>query len=734
MQQNKHYPRTAIAAAAALFCALPAYAQQQPADDETVDKVIVTAQKREQAAIDVPASVTAVRTEQLAREGKTRLEDYAAQIPGLSLSSFRPGFTQVTLRGITTGVTQSASSTAFYIDEMPIGSVNAYAAGSSVTPDLDPAELQRVEVLKGPQGTLYGAGAMGGLVRYVTAPPDYRQLHASVTVGGNKVKDGGDGWTGRFSLNVPINDTMALRVSGFERQDGGFIDRTNGAEDVNSSRAKGGRIAFNWNITPDWKLALSALSNKVNTRGNTIIDVDPATLKPLFGDMKQKRFTDELSSVDLKVYNLTLNGELGPFSIVSSTTVQDMDADQGSDSTFGYGAGLGPLLKIPDLGIGYTQSTTTHRVSQELRARSTALNDRLEYEAGLYYTSEDDTNRIPDFKPFSTTTGAAYPLPRIAKASIDTTYREYSVFANATYAITPEFDLLGGIRHGKDDQHYTQDYSGLLIGPVPVFIDSGSSNNKTTYLGTLRYKPNATTAFYGRVATGYRPGGPNAVPPTGIGNAPQTFQPDTLTSYELGYKSVLDGGKVSIEAALFSTKWKDIQIQTSAAGFNFYVNGGAARSRGAEASIMWYPVSGLSLRGSMGYTLAELTEDAPAAGGVDGDRLPFVPKLSGSVGANYRWHLSGNWSANAGGTVNYTGKRVSDFSRHASVDVGSYTTLNLNAGIENNNWRFSLYAKNLNDSHGITFVKTESLKADGSPFGEGIIAPRTIGIEAGYRF
>ncbi|MGO4468588.1 TonB-dependent receptor domain-containing protein, partial [Pseudoduganella sp. RAF53_2] len=232
----------------------------------------------------------------------------------------------------------------------------------------------------------------------------------------------------------------------------------------------------------------------------------------------------------------------------------------------------------------------------------------------------------------------------------------------------------------------------------------------------------------------YRPGGPNAVPPTGIGNAPQTFQPDTLTSYELGYKSVLDGGKVSIEAALFSTKWKDIQIQTSAAGFNFYVNGGAARSRGAEASIMWYPVSGLSLRGSMGYTLAELTEDAPAAGGVDGDRLPFVPKLSGSVGANYRWHLSGNWSANAGGTVNYTGKRVSDFSRHASVDVGSYTTLNLNAGIENNNWRFSLYAKNLNDSHGITFVKTESLKADGSPFGEGIIAPRTIGIEAGYRF
>lgn len=741
MQQIHRFPRTAIAAAASMLCVLHAMplqaqtqVQAQASEDQGIDKVIVTAQKREQTAIDVPASVTAVRTEQLAREGKTRLEDYAAQIPGLSLSSFRPGFTQVTLRGITTGVAQSASTTAFYIDEAPIGSVNAYAAGSAVTPDLDPADLQRVEVLKGPQGTLYGAGAMGGLVRYVTAAPDYRKLHASVSVGGNSVKGGDKGSTGRVAVGIPMNDTMALRLSAFSREDGGYIDRSDGKQDVNGSRSRGGRAAFNWLISPDWKLAASLISHKVDTRGNSLVDVAPLTLAPLYGAMRQKRHADELSSVDLKVANVTVNGVAGPFAIVSSTTVQDMDASQGADGTFGYGVALGAAFGIPDLGISSTQSTTTHRISQELRARASALDDRLEYEAGLYYTKEDDTNRIPGFHPFSTTTGAAYPLPSIVKASIDTHYREYSLFANATYAITPEFDILGGIRRGKDDQSYAQDYSGLLVGPVPVLIDSGSANSKSTYLATARYKPSVNTVFYGRIATGYRPGGPNAVPPTGIANAPQTFQPDSLTSYEVGYKTVLDGGKVSLDAALFSTRWKDIQIQTSAAGFNFFVNGGAARSQGAEASVMWFPVAGLSLRGAFGYTVAELTAAAPAAGGLDGDRLPFVPKLTASLGANYRWPAAAGWTASAGGTVNHTGERRSDFSQRAAVDVPSYHTVNLSAGLENANWRFSLYGKNLNDARGITFVKSLSLQPAGSPFGAGIIAPRTIGLEAGYRF
>jgi len=739
MHHAPAFSRTATAAAVSLVCALAslsAQAQTQASNtDDRIEKVIVTAQKREQAALDVPASVTSVNTDQLTRDGKVRLEDYVAQVPGMSLSSFRQGFTQVALRGITTGVNQSASTTAFYIDEAPIGSVNAYAAGSAVTPDIDPADLQRVEILKGPQGTLYGAGAMGGLVRYVTSAPDYRKLRGSVTLGGNSVRDGGNGKTARASLNVPFGEqNMALRVSAFSRTDAGYIDRTDGREDVNEAKVEGGRVAFNWMINPDWKLSAFALTQKVKSQGNGLVDVNPVSLAPLYGELKQRRFADELSSAKLDVANITINGHLGGFDLVSSTTVQDVDASQGLDGTFGYGVALGAAFGIPDLGVSYAQGTTTHRVSQELRLRANAFDDKLDYEAGVYYTKEDNTNRIPGFRPFSTTTNATYPLPSIVNAAIDTSYKEYSVFANATYAVTPQFDLMAGIRHGKDDQVYAQDYSGLLVGPVPVRIDAGSTERKTTYLASARYKPSADDALYARVATGFRPGGPNAVPPTNATLAPFTFAPDTLTSYELGYKSMMDGGRVSLEAALFATKWKDIQIQTSAAGFNFLVNGGAATSRGAELSLSYFPMAGLALRGALGYTDAKLSEDAPAAGGLDGDKLPFVPKVTASLGANYRWPVGAGWAAYAGGTVNHTGERRSDFSERAARDVPAYTTLNLSGGIENANWRLAVYAKNVNNSDGITYLKSQSLTPAGSPFGAGVIAPRTIGVDLTYRF
>ncbi len=590
-------------------------------------------------------------------------------------------------------------------------------------------------MLKGPQGTLYGAGAMGGMIRYVTTPADFRNFKGSVTLGANAVSHGGTGSVGRASINIPFGDQkMALRLSAFRRNDAGFVDTTAGKEDINKATVKGGRAAFTWLINNDWKLQAFLLKQTVDTAGNSVEDVDAVTLKPLFGEYKQKRFIPEATKADIEVGNLNLTGTLGMFDVVSSTTWQTLDAGGDQDGSFGYGVALGAAFKIPDLGIRNTQFIHTKRFSQEVRLRATALGDKLEYEAGVYYTKEDSSNAIPAFGPFSTTTGAAYPLPSIAKASIISSYKEYSLFANGTYAVTPKLDVQAGIRHGEDDQVYAQDYSGLLIGPTPVIFNSGAKKSKSTYLGTMRYKPTPTDAIYGKVSTGYRPGGPNAVPPSGAANAPQTFAPDSLTSYEIGYKTVMDDGKLSFEGALFSTKWKDIQIQTSAAGFNFFVNGSTAISRGAEASVIFYPVRGLALRASGGYTKAELSSDAAAAGGVKGDALPFVPKQTASVSANYRWSVMNNWNASAGANVTYTGERRSDFSGRAAVNVPAFTTFGVNGGIENANWRLSLYGKNLADTRGIIFLKTLSLAPGGNPFAAGLVAPRTIGMDLTYKF
>jgi len=736
MHKPVRFNRAAIAAAASLFCTLPALAAGQEAgNDQAIDKVIVTAQKREQAALDVPGSVASVNTERLAREGKVRLEDYVASVPGLSLSSYRQGFTQVTLRGITTGVAQSASTTAFYIDEAPIGSVNAYTLGSTITPDLDPAELQRIEVLKGPQGTLYGAGAMGGMVRYVTAPPNFRELRGSVTLGGSQLDGGGNGSSARAALNVPFSDnTMALRFSAFRRKDGGFISTTKGRDEINESTVSGGRMAFTWLINTNWKLNSFFQTQKVDSKGTAMEDVDAKTLRPLYGKHKQQTFVPEPSFAHIDVANITLNGEVGPFELVSSTTWQNIKTQTTTDNTYGFGVTLGAALGIPDLGIVGDHSANTKRWSQELRLRGNVLDSKLQYEGGVYYTGEDGSTLIPTPSPFSTTTGAPYLLPEIARAAVISTYKEYSVFANATYSLTPKIDLQAGVRHGSDDQTYEQAYQGLLVGPVPLVFKSDAKNNKSTYLLTAGYKPTPTDALYARVATGYRAGGPNAVPPAAVVNAAQTFRPDTLTSVEAGYKAVFGGGKVSFEGAIFSTKWKDIQIQTSASGFAYFVNGGAATSSGAEASLVLYPVPGLVLRAAGGYTRAVLDEAAPDAGGLAGDSLPFVPKITSSLSANYRWAAVAGWQASLGASVDYTGERSSDFSAKAPVNVPDFTTFNLSGGIEKGNWRLSLYGKNLGNTRGITYIKSRSLMPDANPLAAGLIAPRTIGADVTYRF
>ena len=736
----------ADAAAATAPDAADATRSDTPADtgtgQQSLGAIIVTAQKREQAAIDVPASVTALSAEQLTRAGLDRLADYAAEVPGMTVTTLTRGYTSVVIRGISTGISQATPSTAFYIDEAPIGAINAYAVGSTLTPDLDPSDLRRIEVLKGPQGTLYGAGAVGGLVRYVTEPADTQKASGEVSVGGNSVSDGGNGWNARAAINVPIADnSMGLRASAFTRTEAGFIDNAaTGEQDQNEARTHGGRLAWDWKFADSWKLTLWGLTQRFAADGIGSEDVDGATLKPLYGDLTRKNYVPETQNVEFDVYNATVRGMVGAFDIVSATTYQEISSQQNVDQTPLYGFLVGAALGVPNLGAETHQLVDTRRWSEELRAHSTAFDDRFDYEGGFYWTKQNSSNRIPSIDTFLTPSATPFPLPLpVAKASIVSEYEEYSFFANGTYAFTPKFDLQAGVRFAHDDQQYAQDYSGLIVGPTPVIFDKDISHDKTTYLVSARYKPDDDQVLYGRIATGYRPGGPNAVPPSSaVPGVPQDFAPDTLTSYEIGYKANLDDGRFSLETAIFTTDWNNIQIQTSAGGFNFFVNGGSATSSGGEITLLFFPTQGLTLRATSAYTNTKLSEDAPAAGGRDGDRMPFVPEWTGSLGADYRFPL-GAWQAFIGGSLNFIGDRESNFSQKHPVTVPSYTTFNLNGGLDFENWRLTIYGKNLNDSRGINFVNAQGvaipgLNPLGNPFAAGVIEPRTVGIDATYHF
>lgn len=718
-----------------------ALASAEGLSDAAHFEIIVTAQKRAERLSDVPASISVIRTEDLARQGVVRFSDYAARIPGLSLTSGRTGIAQITLRGITTGAAQPGSTTGYYVDEAPVGSVNAYTGGSSITPDLDPTGLAQIEVLKGPQGTLYGAGAVGGLLKFATAAPDFDafagRLSAGVTANKSDV-----GYSARGMANVPLAPgALVLQVSGFYRKDPGYIDNVNSrlaAKDINTARLRGGRAVLAAKLGPDVMLKLSALGQDTTSDANNTGDVDAVTLKPLYGDLKANRFVREKGHVRLRLYNAMLSARLGKVDLVSSTTYQRIYFKDIADATRSFGAAVGPLVGLgSNLGVRVNTIKHTTRWSQEARASADGLlGGALDVQAGFYWTKEDDENRIPGMDTFHAATGAAITLPRpIAIASIDSSYEEYSAFGSARVHVGERFDVLAGLRFSHDRQTYLQDYQGLIVGPTRLIVPGKESGDVTTWLVSPRYRVSDSLMIYGRVATGYRPGGPNPAPPTG--NIPLTFQPDKLTQYEIGFKASSADRRLSLDGALFHTDWNDVQIQTSGGGFNFLVNGGKARSRGGELTLRYRPVQGLALGTNLSYIDARLISAAPAAGGLDDDRLPYVPRWSGSASADYTLALGSEVEATFGGSLNFTSDRQSDYTQRLPKRLAGYATVDLRAGVESGYLSLSVFARNLTDKRAVNVVSFSGLapsNTSGVTYYASYVQPRTVGAEAVVSF
>ena len=720
----------------------PAAAASTPAPAQAegnLQRVIVTAQKREQALIDVPASVTAISAVRLTESGMTRLEDYVAEVPGMSIIALSRGYTSVVLRGISTGISSATPSTAFYVDEAPVGSITSYAVGSTLTPDLDPADLRRIEVLKGPQGTQYGAGAVGGLVRYVTIQPDSREFSGTISAGANKVTDGGTGSNGRVSLNVPlVADKLALRVSVLDRTDAGYIDNPeNGTKDDNKATTRGGRVALGWTIAPDWSLNASALTQHFKSSGIGMEDVKASAFTPVTGNLTHSHVLPENEAITLDVYNATVKGRAADFDIVSSTTYQKLSVSTNVDLT----PTLGALIPIPGLELPERQTISTKRFSQELRARTSAFDDKLEYEAGLFYTHEDSINALPPLLPLINGVPFAGLGGPLFDAMLGTKFDQYSIFGNATWSVTPTIDLLAGLRYASSTQNYHQDYKQSVLVGTPALIDQKADSDKTSFLLSAKWKPAADTAVYANVATGYRVGGPSALPPGILANGSTSFKPDSVTSFELGFKTGFGGKLMSLEAAVFDTEWKDVQAQTSTTKdgvtYQYLTNGGDARSSGAEATYMLFPVQDLTLRATAAYTHSHLTEDAPALGGLSGDAMPFTAKWTGSLAADYRFALGG-YATWVGGSYNYIGKRISNFTNESlgkfPLNVPSYTTFDLNAGIEIAKVKVSIYGKNLGNSKGINYINNSGPGTSQATFDAGITQPRTIGADLSYSF
>jgi len=701
----------------------------QDAAATVVGDVIVTAQKREERASETPLSLSVLTGEGLQAGGALQLSDIAATVPSLSFTSNGVGQGQVNLRGVTTGL-NVGSTVGIYVDEVPYGSSTSFAAAAQLALDVGLFDIDRVEILRGPQGTLYGASTMGGLLKYVTQAPDPARFSGGLRTGVSTTAHGGVGYDAAGSVNAPFADgTAAVRVNGFYTHDGGFIDNVQtGDDDVNQSDVYGGRVDLLFNPTDALSVRLTAFAQEIDRDGSGASDFNPATNRPVDGEYDQRRF-DEPFEQSFRLASAVVGYDFGPVQLTSVTSYQTSDVDYVTDVSALYV----PLLGGFGLSLGSTllvKEVDTDKFTQEARLAGSA--GAFDWIVGGFYTREESfqLQTLPATDP----TGAPFPL-NLLRAELPSLYEETAAFGTVTWHVTDRLDLSGGLRYAANEQTYEQNASGLLGGPAPK---RSSDEDVTTYLANARYRVADNAIVYARYATGYRPGGPNMVlndPVTGDPLAPPTFDADSLDSYEVGYKASTPDGRFSIDASAYYIDWQDLQIVALRNGVGVVANAGSAAIKGGELTLTARPVPALTLVGSLALTDAELAEDAPDLGGRKGASLPDTPDVTVAVSADYGFSFKGH-DADIGATLRHVGDRVASFDQSPGTpqhQLPDYTTVDLRAGLDFGGVRAQLYVRNLFDTFGELSALT-SFSVAGGPIQVTPVRPRTMGLTLTKRF
>ena len=729
-----------VGSASALVLLLGTTTNVLAAEGQNIEEVIVTAQKRSEALIDVPQSVSVVDGRSLERAQATNFQDYLKLVPGLQLSQTTPGQGRLVMRGINTGGV--ASTVAVYVDETPFGSSSGLVNGAILAADFDPFDMQRIEVLRGPQGTLYGASSLGGVLKFATNPPNTDRAEARVRLSTESVEGGDMGYSGTGMVNLPLGDSFALRGTGYYREQGGFIDSIGTAgsdveENINKSTSYGGRLSALWSPSETFTARLTASLQKIKNDAGGDIESDPNTLKTLYGRPTQSQFVPEFTDFDYRVYNATLDWDLGFATLTSATSYNELEEPFRSDLTSQFSALLIGAFGFPPHELLQNQTTKYDKVTQEFRLASPS-NDKFEWLLGAYYTKEkgDILQHIQAVAP-----GTLIPLQlgQLGDATLHSTYEEIAGFVSGTIHFGDSFDLTLGGRYSTNDQDAHQVSGGALAG-LPQDLTAHSSEDVFTYSVAPKWKLDEHKSLYLRYATGFRPGGPNVVPPAAPATVPRIYDSDSLTSLEAGLKVESTDRAYTLDIALFHIDWEDIQLFARVNNFGVNVNGGKAASYGFEMTGSAYLTDGfqVSLNGSL--TDTHLKDDTPAlSGGKAGDALPFTPEWSASLNANYEWSVGAQAMAYIGGSLRHLSDQTASYdlayrTAHGKQrTVESYDVFDLQTGVDFGRWTLELYGKNLTDADG----KTSTGGIGSVPLGAlptGVIRPRTYGLTVGFNF
>ena len=745
-----------------------AYAQDQDDSAEfELEQIIVTATRREMRLQDVPISVSVLSQEQLDRQGVNTFLDFAEQIPSLGFNNEGgPTFQTLSLRGVgvASGGTAGAgsdSTVAVYLDETPI--VAPFSRNATIQPIL--FDIDRVEVLRGPQGTLFGASSMGGAIRYITNKPDPSGFDARFTSELSITEGGGENYSISGMVNVPLMETLAARLVVTYREDSGYIDRLPFSfvenpidsdvvpdplagsaatieQDVNSSEIFGARLSFRW--TPFDGLAITPTVHYQRTDLDSTAEADVAQ-----GEFLQVRFQDEPQSARDEYYNLLVEYEFGFADFISSTTYLEREVSAtdflGNLAAALIGQPFDELIANTDNDVVNERVNPNELFVQEARLQSNT-GGNLQWLVGVFYldqTGGEDQNFLaPSFVAFGKDLGV-FPAdaPNFAFAeNTNTTQKQIAVFGDVSYTFFDQLELSVGLRWTDSEKSTESFIDGALFGVSTTDLQAEFDGEFTPRFH-LAWRPNPDLMLYGSAAQGFRlgrdqtpiTGGPCVPDLIALGIDPEASGQvggDSLWNYEIGAKSSLFGGRVTANVAGFYIDWSGIQQTVNlACGVGFITNAGQADIKGLELELFANPTDAVTLNFGLSYTDAEAGSEGQfdIPGQDPGDRLPEVPKWVVTAGAQYTYPILSGMSGYIRGDVSYRSEIFQDFAQSAALRRPSYVLAGARIGVETDRWDAALFGDNLLDEYIVYTLDNTGVEARPG-------RPRTWGVRLTGKF
>ncbi len=741
---------------------LPAAAQAQAAADPANDgAIVVTAQKRVERVLDVPLSISVLGGDQLKQAHIVDYADLARSVPGLSFTNTgSSSLSRISLRGIASS--SGAATVGVYLNDVALTFPNQFFTGTTLPRLFD---IDHVEVLRGPQGTLYGDSSLGGTLRFLTKQPKLGTVEGEASGDLSFTKGGGTNYEVNGVINLPLGENAALRVAGVSGYVSGYIDHVDATgtvdrENTNSERYHAARATLLWQATDTLKITPALQWQQTKT-------ADTGIFKLALPQFQQDRPVREPSRDTLYVPSLTIEKEVGDNTLTSVSSYMYRKFDRNIDATIydseyvaevidpTFGSTFDAIANLP--GVLDNVDTITNW-SQELRFASPSIRESgkpFEWQVGAYFSalkakSLDDeyvfglTDTVSRLLGTSVASQIGYDAPGDLLGFFHSTrkVKQLAVFAEGSLMVLPGLKATVGVRQAKAWTDYTMNEGGWLADGAPANESAKANESPLTPKFALNYAVSDAISLYASATKGFRLGGQNNALPSYCGSAitalgltaagAKSYKSDSIWAYEAGVKTGLFGNRLMINASAYTIDWSNIQQQLRLASCGYVItsNAGDARSRGGELEIVARVTDSLTLSAAGGITDAEITKGATGSTAKPGQKVLGVPDKTLTLGAAYDRAVSQDVSVHANMSWSYTGESRGSFTITDSDYIReSYWTGNLDVGVDYRGLALSVFVKNIADDRTVIQKPSVLFVRQGLT-----LQPRTIGVSLRKQF